>query len=190
MTLSGIILPIINASGCGVFAAAVTQTVMALPACCLPIAPATTAFVAITHLAPASRRRLLDDSLLFDLDFTIATNAPLDATLAALNSPSFVSFFAMAFINVTGLTALQVGPVICTDCSLEVASPPSSATSAVAVAVGVTVGLMLLSYRVRDRDVQRRQEQEALRWRKTGLKDWEERSMRKVEPVMPAERKL
>ena len=41
-----------------------------------------------------------------------------------------------------------------------------------------TVGLMLLSYRVRDRDVQRRQEQEALRWRKTSVKDWEERAQR------------
>ena len=54
------------------------------------------------------------------------------------------------------------------------------------LAVGVTVVLMRLSYQVRDRDVQRRQEQEALRWRKTSVKDWEERSRRKVEPLKSA----
>ena len=53
------------------------------------------------------------------------------------------------------------------------------------LAVGVTVVLMRLSYQVRDRDVQRRQEQEALRWRKTSVKDWEERAQREVAPIMP-----
>ena len=54
------------------------------------------------------------------------------------------------------------------------------------LAVGVTVVLMRLSYQVRDRDVQRRQEQEALRWRKTSPKDWEERAMREVAPLKSA----
>jgi hypothetical protein len=58
------------------------------------------------------------------------------------------------------------------------------------LAVGVAAGLMRVTHIMRDRDVQRRQKQESLRWRKTGPKDWKERSMRKVEPVMPAERKL
>ena len=51
------------------------------------------------------------------------------------------------------------------------------------LALGITSGLMRMTRLMRDRDVIRQQEQQALRWRKTNSKDWEERAMRRVEPL-------